>query len=251
MTDEYALNVTYRYDRGEPRASLKKAAALHEHGQPAGDCIDCLQCVHVCPTGVDIRGGPNLGCIQCGLCIDACDAVMAKIGRPTRLISYDTDINIKRREQGQPAVYNLVRSRTLLYAVIILLVGAMMTYTLATRRNDGVSVIHDRNPIFVRLSDGALRNGYTIRVLNKTHNAQSYLLKLSGLSDAEVEVIGSEGSSGGNPLIYVGPDQSREVRVLVTTHQKLEARASIPLTFTIAPAAGGAAANAADHFLGP
>ena len=136
LTDEYALNVTYRYDRGEPRASLKKAAALHEHGQPAGDCIDCLQCVHVCPTGVDIRGGPNLGCIQCGLCIDACDAVMAKIGRPTRLIAYDTDINIKRREQGLPSVYNLLRTRTLLYAVIIVLVGAVMAYTLATRRND-------------------------------------------------------------------------------------------------------------------
>ena len=174
LTDEYALNVTYRYDRGEPRASLKKAAALHEHGQPAGDCIDCLQCVHVCPTGVDIRHGPNLGCIQCGLCIDACDAVMAKIGRPTRLIAYDTDINIKRRQQGLPAVYNLVRSRTVLYAVIIVLVGAVMTYTLATRRNDGVSVIHDRNPMFVRLSDGALRNGYAIRILNKTLDAQSY-----------------------------------------------------------------------------
>jgi cytochrome c oxidase accessory protein FixG len=251
LTDEYALNVTYRYDRGEPRASLKKAAVLHQHGQPAGDCIDCLQCVHVCPTGVDIRQGPNLGCIQCGLCIDACDAVMAKIGRPTRLISYDTDINIKRREQGLPAVYNLLRSRTLLYAAIIVLVGAVMTYTLATRRSDGVSVIHDRNPIFVRLSDGALRNGYTIRILNKTLDAQSYTLNVSGLPDAEVEVIGNEGSSGGTPLIYVGPDQSREVRVLVTTHQKLEEGASIPLAFSIAPAAGGSAANAADHFLGP
>ena len=103
LTDEYALNVTYRYDRGEPRASVKKAAALHAQGQPAGDCIDCLQCVHVCPTGVDIRGGPNLGCIQCGLCIDACDAVMAKIGRPPRLIAYDTDINIKRRQRGREA----------------------------------------------------------------------------------------------------------------------------------------------------
>jgi len=253
LTDEYALNVTYRYDRGEPRASLKKAAVLHEHGQPAGDCIDCLQCVHVCPTGVDIRQGPNLGCIQCGLCIDACDAVMAKIGRPTRLISYDTDINIKRREQGLPAVYNLLRSRTLLYAVIIVLVGALMTYTLATRRNDGVSVIHDRNPIFVRLSDGALRNGYTIRILNKTLEAQSYTLDVSGLPDAEVEVIGNEGGAGGNPLVYVGPDQSREVRVLVTTHRKLEEGASIPLTFSVAPVEGGAgaAANAADHFLGP
>jgi len=251
LTDEFALNVTYRYDRGEPRASLKKAAALHEHGQPAGDCIDCLQCVHVCPTGVDIRGGSNLGCIQCGLCIDACDAVMAKIGRPARLIAYDTDVNIKNRQQGKPAFYRLVRTRTVLYAVIIVLVGSIMTYSLATRRNDAVSVIHDRNPLFVRLSDGALRNGYAIRVLNKTHDSQSYTLKVAGLPDAEIEVIGSEGVSGGSPLIYVGPDQSREMRVLVTTHQKLDPGASIPLTFTVMPAAGGTAASAADHFLGP
>ena len=251
MTDEYALNVTYRYERGEPRASLKKAAALHEHGQPAGDCIDCLQCVHVCPTGVDIRQGPSLGCIQCGLCIDACDAVMAKIGRATRLIAYDTELNIKSRQQGKPAVYRLVRTRTVLYAVIIALVGTIMTYALATRRNDAVTVIHDRNPMFVRLSDGALRNGYTIRILNKTLDAQSYSLTISGLPDADVDVIGSEGGSGGNPLIYVGPDQSREVRVLVTTHQKLEANASIALTFAVAPVGGGATANAADHFLGP
>ena len=137
LTDEYALNVTYRYDRGEPRASVKKAAALHEHGLAAGDCIDCLQCVHVCPTGVDIRGGPNLGCIQCGLCIDACDAVMQKIGRPARLIAYDTDINIKRRQQGEKPIYRIVRSRTVLYALIIAVVGGVMTYALATRHNEG------------------------------------------------------------------------------------------------------------------
>ena len=119
LTDEYALNVTYRYDRGEPRASLKKARRCTQHGEPAGDCIDCQQCVHVCPTGVDIRGGPNLGCIQCGLCIDACDAVMAKIGRPARLIAYDTDINIKRRQHGEQPFYRIVRSRTMLYAVVI------------------------------------------------------------------------------------------------------------------------------------
>ena len=79
LTDEYALNVTYRYDRGEPRCSAKKAEQLRAQGQPAGDCVDCLQCVHVCPTGVDIRGGANLGCIQCGLCIDACDVVMRSL----------------------------------------------------------------------------------------------------------------------------------------------------------------------------
>ena len=102
MTDENALNVTYRCDRGEQRMSLKKATAARALGEPAGDCIDCNQCVAVCPTGVDIRDGANLGCIQCGLCIDACDAVMEKIGRPPRLIAYDTEINIDRRRAGKP-----------------------------------------------------------------------------------------------------------------------------------------------------
>jgi len=251
LTDECALNVTYRYDRGEPRASVKKAAALHAQGLPAGDCIDCLQCVHVCPTGVDIRGGPNLGCIQCGLCIDACDAVMQKIGRPTRLIAYDTDINIKRREHGEKPIYRIVRGRTVLYALIIAVVGALMTYTLATRHNDGVSVLHDRNPLFVRLSDGSLRNAYTVRVLNKSLEKKTFALSVTGLSDADIDAIGGAGFSGGSPLIEVGPDQSREVRVLVTVREQLPPGASVPITFTIAPKTGGPTASAADHFFAP
>jgi cytochrome c oxidase accessory protein FixG len=251
LTDEYALNVTYRYDRGEPRASLKKAASLHAHGEPAGDCIDCLQCVHVCPTGVDIRNGPDLGCIQCGLCIDACDAVMAKVGRPTRLIAYDTDINIRRRQEGQQPFYRILRTRTVLYAVIIALVGAVMTYTLATRRIDAVNVIHDRNPLFVRLSDGAVRNAYTIRIINKRLETQSFILKVSGLANAAVDVIGSDARRGSDPVIDVGPDQSRELRVLVTERQWPETTDSIPVTFIIVPDGGGTAASAGDHFLGP
>ena len=251
LTDEFALNVTYRLDRGEPRASLKKAAAMHEQGLPAGDCIDCLQCVHVCPTGVDIRGGPNLGCIQCGLCIDACDAVMEKVGRPARLIAYDTDINTKRRQQGLQPFYRIVRTRTLLYAVIIAMVGGVMAYTLATRTNDAVSVLHDRNPLFVRLSDGSLRNAYTLRVLNKSLEKKLFVLSVAGLSDADIDVIGGAGFSGANPLIEVGPDQSREVRVLVTERERIAAGASIAIKFAIAPQTGGPAATAADHFFGP
>src|SRR5215468_6977899 len=133
LTNEHALIATDRYDRGEPRASVKKSEALRLQGQPAGDCIDCYQCVHACPTGVDIRGGSNLGCIQCGLCIDACDAVMAKIARPSRLIAYDTDLNIKGRQAGQDNVFKIVRVRTALYVAIIALVGGVMLYTLATR----------------------------------------------------------------------------------------------------------------------
>ena len=67
LTDEHALNVTYRYDRGEPRGSIKKNALLREQGAPAGDCIDCRQCVNVCPTGVDIRNGAELGLFVCGV----------------------------------------------------------------------------------------------------------------------------------------------------------------------------------------
>ena len=252
LTDEHALNVTYRHDRGEPRASLKKAAELREQGAPAGDCIDCLQCVHVCPTGVDIRNGLDLGCIQCGLCIDACDAVMKKIGRPVRLIAYDTDVNIKRRLEGQTPSYKIVRTRTVLYAAIIAVVGAVMAYTLATRRAEAVSVIHDRNPLYVRLSDGSLRNAFAIRILNKSRNSETFMLTVTGLADADVDVIGSSAFSGANPLIEVGPDQSREVRVLVTARGHLGPGASIPLSFTITRVAGGApAVSASDHFLAP
>ena len=251
LTDEYALNVTYRYDRGEPRASVKKAAALHQHGQPAGDCIDCLQCVHVCPTGVDIRGGPNLGCIQCGLCIDACDAVMAKIDRPTRLIAFDTDINIKRRQRGEKPIYRIVRSRTVLYAVIIAVVGALMAYTLATRSSEGISVLHDRNPLFVRLSDGSVRNAYTVRIINKSLEKKAFALSVTGLPNADIDAIGHSGFSGGNPLIEVGPDQTREARVLVTVRDPIAPGASIPITFSIVPKTGGSAARTGDHFIGP
>jgi cytochrome c oxidase accessory protein FixG len=251
LTDEYALNVCYRYDRGEPRASLKKAAALHEHGQPAGDCIDCRQCVYVCPTGVDIRNGANLGCIQCGLCIDACDAVMAKIGRPRRLIAYDTELNIRSRQQGGQTSYRFVRTRTALYAAVIAVVASVMTYALATRHAQALTIIHDRNPLFVRLVDGAVRNGYAVHIANKNREAQSYVLKVTGLAGADVETFGSDKSPEGQPVITVGPDQTRQVRVIVTTRQPLEPDASIPLIFSIVTANGQLGATAGDRFVGP
>jgi cytochrome c oxidase accessory protein FixG len=249
LTDEYALNVTYRYDRGEPRASLKKADVLRGRGLPAGDCIDCLQCVHVCPTGVDIRNGPNLGCIQCGLCIDACDAVMAKTGRPARLIAYDTDINIHLRQDNKPPIYKIVRPRTALYAAIIVFVGGLMLYTLATRRNAGISIVHDRNPIFVRLSDGSIRNAFTVHILNKALETRLFELTVEGIPGIEVTLVGDTVASG-NPLIVVSPDQTREIRALLTSHASLPA-ASVPLTFTITDSKDGSQARAVDNFRGP
>ncbi len=251
LTDEYALNVTYRYDRGEPRGSVKKSAALRAQGKPAGDCIDCYQCVYVCPTGVDIRNGPNLGCIQCGLCIDACDAVMAKIDRPTRLIAYDTDLNIKLRQSGERPMVSIVRLRTMLYAAVIALVAGVMLYALATRRSEGISVIHDRNPLFVRLSDGELRNGFTVRILNKSLERRSFVLTVDGLADVDLKVVGDTVTTGRMAVISVGPDQTYELRALVSTYSPLPPAASIPLTFSITDANSGRQASAVDHFRGP
>jgi cytochrome c oxidase accessory protein FixG len=249
LTDEWALNVTYRYDRGEPRMSAKKADELRSRGEPAGDCVDCLQCVAVCPTGVDIRDGAQLGCIMCGLCIDACDNVMQKVGRPTGLIAYDTDVNIARRREGKPPIYRLVRPRTLIYAGIIVLASVAMLYALATRSYLDISARHDRNPLFVMLSDGSIRNAYTVHLLNKRHSVSSIVLAVEGLPAAEVHTVGQDTAVPGMPLIPVGPDQGREVRVLVTLPPTRQIDHSTQLTFRATDVATGETAVAQGHFI--
>jgi cytochrome c oxidase accessory protein FixG len=249
LTDEWALNVTYRRDRGEPRTSIKKAVELHAHGEPAGDCIDCHQCVAVCPTGIDIRDGAQLGCIMCGLCIDACDSVMKKVDRPTGLIAYDTDINSARRASGQAPVYRIVRPRTLIYAGVIAAVGAVMLYTLVNRAMLDLSVRHDRNPLFVTLSDGSIRNAYTVHLLNKRPKLSAIALAVEGLPEAEVRTVGQDSAVPGMPLIMVGPDQTREIRLLVTVPATAKIDASIPLTVRARDSATGETAAAADHFI--
>ncbi len=249
LTDEWALNVTYRYDRGEPRCSTKKAGELHAKGEPAGDCIDCNQCVVVCPTGIDIRNGAQLDCIMCGLCIDACDNVMRKVGRPTRLIGYDNDVNIKRRLEGKSEIHRSIRPRTLIYAGVIAIAGAVMLYGLATRSMIGVTALHDRNPLFVRLADGSIRNAHTVHVLNKHNDARAMALEIEGVPNAVLHVVGVDDVAGGKPLIYVGPDQTRELRVLVTVRPGAKLERSMPLAFRVTDAADGHMATATDHFV--
>jgi cytochrome c oxidase accessory protein FixG len=250
LTDEHALNVTYRYDRGEPRGSVKKSEQLRAQGKLVGDCIDCLQCVYVCPTGVDIRNGANLGCIQCGLCIDACDAVMAKINRPARLIAYDTELNIKRRLAGQAPVINIVRWRTALYAAVMVLVGGIMLYSLATRQTTAINVIHDRNPIFVRLSDGGIRNAYTLRILNMRREPRAFALDIENLPGSFINVVGGKDHESGRPLLEVGPDQTREFRVLVTEYGGV-LKSSTIITFVVRDRKSGETATASDYFRSP
>ena len=249
LTDEWALNVTYRRDRGEPRLSLKKAEAHRAAGEPAGDCVDCHQCVAVCPTGVDIRNGIQLGCVQCGLCIDACDVVMNDIGRPSGLIAYDTDINIVRRAAGKAPVYRLIRARTLLYAGIIMLVSSVMLYTFITRAFVHLDVIHDRNPLSFVLADGSIRNDYTVRIVNKRPFPRTFALKVEGIPSALLRSPVLNPSGAGSTMVDVGADQTREFRVTLTVPAGSGVQKAQDLRFIVTDVTGAEAAEARDHFL--
>lgn len=244
LTDEHSLNILYRVDRGEPRASVKKATLLRAAGQPAGDCVDCFACVTACPAGIDIRDGLQMPCIQCGLCADACDAVMVKLGRPTGLIAYDTEANCRRRAEGQPPRQRILRPRTIAYGLLVAGIGGFMLTTLATRSFTGMNVLHDRNPLFVTLSDGGIRNGYTVRVINKRPFARDLTLAVEGLPGARTEIVGAS-----EARLAVPADATREVRVLVFAPPGTAG--SIPLTFRLADPASGETALVQDHFKAP
>jgi cytochrome c oxidase accessory protein FixG len=216
MTDHDTLLVSYRSARGEPRGPHKK-------GQPwegRGDCIDCRACVSVCPTGIDIRDGAQLECIQCALCIDACNGIMDKVGRPRGLIAYDTIVGQGAAERSPRATLRLVRARTLLYACLIGLVSAIMLAALLTRTTLEINVLHDRNPPFVLLSDGGVRNGYTVKILNKLHEPRLFSLALAGLKGARLTILGVDASAP----IRVATDDLRELRAFVTVPANALAR---------------------------
>ncbi|EXS68444.1 nitrogen fixation protein FixG [Sphingobium sp. Ant17] len=184
MLDEKSLVVTYKDWRGEKRGSVKKAAA---HPGEFGDCIDCDQCVAVCPTGIDIREGPQIGCITCALCIDACDKVMGQVGRPRGLIDYCTQDDADAEKQGaapRPVIKTLLRPRTIAYLLMWSSVGAAMLFALGARTRLDIAAQQDRNPIFVTLSDGAVRNAYTVKIRNMETRPRPMTVRAEGLPGA-------------------------------------------------------------------
>ena len=239
MLDDHSLQVTYRADRGETRGPHKK-------GQPweaRGDCIDCHACVVACPMGIDIRNGPQMECINCGLCIDACDEIMDRVGRPRSLIAYDTDFAVVERAAGRPASYRPVRARTLYYAVALVIVSGLVAWGLLNRQPLDLHALRDRNPTFVRLHDGSIRNGYTLKIANRTFAAQPVEVTLGGLPGAR---LSSPGEAAGAAIRTTVPaNEVRALRVFVTADPS-EA-ASLPAVFVIR--GGGVSATATTTFL--
>jgi cytochrome c oxidase accessory protein FixG len=240
MLDENSLVVTYNDWRGEPRSRhAKKMAAA---GQPVGDCVDCNACVAVCPMGIDIRDGQQLECITCALCIDACDGVMDKIGKERGLIAYATldeyqsnmalatsngalpitPSNI-RADDGtfNPNIRHfnwrvIFRPRTLLYMGVWSAVGIGLLVALLSRDRLGLNVLHDRNPQYVMESDGSIRNGYTLKILNMIPEPRVIFLSIEGLPGATMKVNGIDQPEGVSFAIPVQPDKADPLKVFVT-----------------------------------
>ncbi|MEO1328650.1 MAG: 4Fe-4S dicluster domain-containing protein [Pseudomonadota bacterium] len=244
MLDENSLTVTYKNWRGEPRGKHRKreqqAAEASAFAGPVvgerapfiplpgrsdanapkgsnpdafGDCIDCNACVNVCPTGVDIREGQQLGCITCALCIDACDDIMRKVGKPRGLIDYCSLTDEKQERAGAepvPIWKRLFRPRLILYSTLWVGIGIAMVVTLFMRDTIDLTVAHDRNPQFVQLSDGSVRNGYVLKVANRETVPNIFRLSITGQPGLIVKVQDAD-----QIAFQIAPDKLRQLRVFV------------------------------------
>jgi cytochrome c oxidase accessory protein FixG len=243
MVDRNTLTVMYREWRGEPRGKIGKGELL----EPRGDCIDCHSCVHVCPTGIDIRDGLQLQCIGCGLCIDACDEVMHRLGRPLGLISFTSQAM---REAKETAVRDfmaalrdaVLRPRTAVYSVILILGSAALLWALLARGDFELSVLADRSPLYVQLSDGSVRNAYTVKILNKQSAARQYVLRITGLPGARLTIAGGDeaAAAAAGVTLTVKPDSVGTFRALL--HAPMGAgHGEVPLEVVVQPGDGGGA----------
>jgi len=203
LTDENTIMVSYDYKRGESskgRGPVKKNQDREAEG--LGDCIDCKQCVHVCPTGIDIRNGTQLECINCTACIDACDAIMDSIGKPRGLIRYASKTSI---EEGHAKIFT---GRVKFYtAVLALMMGVFITL-FASRTDLQAKVLRVRGQIYTELQDGNVRNYYDLTLINKTN------LPMKNL---DVKLIDQEGKiiiSGGTD-VSLDKEEIKKVMIFV------------------------------------
>ncbi len=207
MMDEDTLVVGYRDWRGEPR----KHSPEVKDGARQGDCVDCMACVSVCPVGIDIRDGQQMECITCALCIDACDDIMAKLGKPRGLIDYMALTDEVRERAGEtpiPILNHVLRLRTMLYTTLWSLVGFGLVFALFIRPDIQMTVAPVRNPTYVTMADGTIRNSYEVRLLNKHGLARPFHLTLRGDSTIGLTLEGVPYST-----VTVPADSTRIQRV--------------------------------------
>ena len=178
LLDRNSMIVAYDHQRGEPRGKFKKAAEPE-----TGDCIDCFQCVKVCPTGIDIRNGTQMECVGCTACIDACNAIMDKINKPLGLIRYASENGIEKREKLQ------YTGRMKLYTVLLGVLVTVLAFLLVTRKDVDVTIMRTPGMLYQERGTDSVSNLYNIKVANKTNNSIPLQLRLENGS-GNIEIIG-------------------------------------------------------------
>jgi cytochrome c oxidase accessory protein FixG len=230
LTDDHTLVIGYDKNRGEPRG---------KKGTPgAGDCVDCLRCVHVCPTGIDIRNGLQLECIGCAACVDACDEVMVKVGRKKGLVRYGSMVSLA---GGKTRFF---RPRTIVYTIFAFLGLTALTLALSTLSPVRVMVKRIQGqPYFV--TENEIRNQFNIHIINKRQQAGHYQIAL--LPSPELPGARMAGAAGG---VEAPPLGEIDATVIVTV-PKGEYKGSKPIRFVVTETSGSAKAEQEVEFLGP
>jgi cytochrome c oxidase accessory protein FixG len=215
MFDRNTLNVAYDSRRGEGRGSRKKGADYQAAG--LGDCIDCTLCVQVCPTGIDIRDGLQLGCISCGACIDACDSVMDKLDYPRGLVRYASENSLN---GGKTQV---LRPRLLGYAATLLVMIGAFVWALETRSLVALDVAKDRS-MFRENTQGQIENSYSLKVINKTQQAHRYNIALEDTAHLQLQ---------GARELQLAPGEMRNLAVSVVLTGTPAASSPEPIRFSV------------------
>jgi cytochrome c oxidase accessory protein FixG len=202
----------YDWLRGEPRARLKKELKA----ETKGDCIDCKLCVHVCPTGIDIRHGTQLECVNCTACIDACDEVMIKIHKPKGLIRYSSHNAVTEGTQ------KLFTPRIAGYIVVLTALMSVLGYLIFTRQDIEMTVLKVPGTLYARTDDGQITNMYNIEFVNKTFDEVPLELRIESPATASLLRVGGpdivvpkEGILKGLYMIKMPPGEVRSMKMTV------------------------------------
>ncbi len=255
MMDESTLTVAYREWRGEPRGKIHKGEATKSSGGEKGDCIDCMACVNVCPMGIDIREGQQLECITCALCIDACDEVMDRIGKPRDLIGYMALEDEEAERAGaepRPIRNHLLRPRTLLYLVLWTAIGVALMVALLMRSPFDMNVTPARNPLFVTLSDGGIRNTYELRLRNKQGDVQNFHVEALLPSGEAIPglTLAMEGQTGAELAVPANTTQTQRVYLTAAPDSALATSLRSDIRLRVRDTGNGAIDNASTVFNG-
>ena len=235
MFDRDTLIISYDEKRGEPRGKRKKGVSPVYEG--LGDCVDCMQCVQVCPTGIDIRQGLQYECIACAACIDACNQVMDKMAYPRKLIGYTTQ-NSTTRTAGR-----IIRPRTVFYFLIWsgLIIGFVAAVT--QRKPLALDIIRDRNALYRQVEDHKVENVYTLKLMNKGESGQNYTIAADGLAGLEI-IMDIED-------IYVPSGDVLNLPVRIRANTQGITQASLPVSLQLIEIESGATVTEETRFFAP